>query len=445
MAVTWRAALKVEHRSAQAPSEFFVAVETRRQSTWLNRKPAAVRAQCFDDRHQQNPRIIPVLFHRQPLYFPAVRASYDVIIAGLGAMGSAAAFHLAQRGQRVLGLDQFTPPHTFGSSHGQTRIIRQAYFENPCYVPLLLRAYELWSDLEDCTDQKLLHITGGLMVGRPESSLVRGALQSSQLHNLPHELLESHEMRRRFPALHPERDMVALFEPRAGVLIAEKCVQAHLDLARKSGATLQFNDPVTSWNADGTGIRVQTLSGEYRATSLVLTSGAWLTKLLPDLQVPLSLERQVQFWFDPIQRTADFQPGRCPIHLWEFDSGRFFYSIPDFGHGVKVARHHEGIPTSPESIERVVSPIEIEDMRQTVRRFMPGADGEIRDAESCIYTNTPDGHFWVDRHPHCNPVLIASPCSGHGFKFAAVLGEVIADLICNGQSRFDLNLFRTRF
>lgn len=371
-------------------------------------------------------------------------AAYDVIVVGLGAMGSAAAFHLAQRGQRVLGLDRFTPPHSLGSSHGQTRIIREAYFEHPSYVPLLRRAYELWADLEKESGQKLLHITGGLMVGRRDGTLVRGATKSSQLHGMPHELLAPDEVRRRFPALQPEPDMAALFEPRAGVLLVESCVAAHIDIAGKSGATLRFNEPVTSWETDGAGIRVRTAVGEYRATSLLLTAGGWLPSLLQNARVPLSLERQVQFWFDPVHSSADFQLGRCPVHLWEFDSGRLFYSLPDFGNGVKVARHHEGVSTSPESIRREVTPSEIADMRQTVGRFMPGANGPLRGAETCLYTNTPDGHFWIDRHHEHPSVFIASPCSGHGFKFAAVIGETLADLICNGRSRFDLSLFQTR-
>lgn len=371
---------------------------------------------------------------------------HDVIIVGLGAMGSAAAAHLARRGATVLGLDRFTPPHTRGSSHGQTRIIREAYFEHPIYVPLLQRAYPLWQDLEQTAGTPLLHPTGGLMIGPPESHIVAGALRSARDHSLPHELLDSRQIRTRFPALQPANDMVAVLEPRAGVLFPERCLTAHLDLARQHGAELHYDEPVTRWEPASDGVRVFTARGHYEAHQLIVTAGAWASRLFPELNLPFRVERQILYWFEPSNPAAAqaFTPDRCPIHLWQFDGAHFFYGFPEMGDGVKVARHHDGITADPDTVDRTVSADEAADMRGIVRRFLPGADGPLRDATVCLYTNTPDEHFWIDRHPSHPAVLIASPCSGHGFKFASVMGEILADLATTGQSRFDLSLFRTR-
>jgi sarcosine oxidase len=369
---------------------------------------------------------------------------FDVIIIGLGAMGSAAASHLAQSGQRVLGLDRFTPPHTFGSSHGQTRIIREAYFEHPVYVPMVQRAYELWVELATRSRMELFRQTGGLMIGRPDSRVVSGAKASADTHRLPHEILNAQEVRRRFPTLRPADDMMAVLEPRAGILFPERCLTAHLRLAREHGASLGCEEPVLSWEPDGDGVKVTTTKGEYRAGQLILSAGSWIHSLLPGLNLPFRVERQIQFWFDPKRSPALFQPEHCPIHLWQFDGSHLFYGFPDLGDGVKVACHHDGERSSPEEIRRDVAPEEIEAMRRIVRRFLPDADGPLRSATVCLYTNTPDEHFWIDRHPEHPQVLIASPCSGHGFKFSSVIGEILKDLICGKATGFDLSLFRHR-
>jgi len=369
---------------------------------------------------------------------------FDVIIVGLGAMGSAAAYHLARCGKRILGLDRFAPPHAFGSSHGQTRIIREAYFEHPLYVPLVQRAYELWAELEKEAERSLFRETGGLMIGKPDSAVVAGATRSAREHSLPHEVFSAAEVRSRFPALQPTDEMLAVWEPRAGILFPETCIEAHLTMARKQGADLRTDEPAVSWEGEGGGVRVVTSKGAYQANQLVLTAGSWIQSLLRDLQLPLVVERQVQFWFEP-KHPLQFQPERCPIHVWEHERGRFFYGFPDLGGGVKVARHHEGERVNPDSINREVQPDEIEAMRAVVRQFHPNADGPLRSTVVCMYTNTPDGHFFIDRHPAHPQVLIASPCSGHGFKFASVIGEVMADLLTVGQTEFDLSLFRNRF
>ena len=368
-------------------------------------------------------------------------AEFDVIILGLGAMGSAALFHLAKAGKRVLGLDRFRPPHSFGSSHGQTRIIREAYFEHPIYVPIVQRAYELWDELAQKTPQQLFVQTGGLMIGRPDGVVVAGARRSAEMHRLPHEFLSAEEITRRFPALRPALEMAGVWEPRAGILFPEQCIAAHLACAREQGAMLHFDQKVLRWEADGSGVRVTTASGEHRAERLILSAGSWIKCLLPDLDLPLTVERQILFWFDSSDRKS-FQPDRCPIHLWEHVPGKFFYGFPDLGHGVKVAGHHEGEIADPDSIRREVAPQEAEIMRRIVQPFLPALDGHLREAVVCMYTNTPDGHFLIDEHPLHPQVLIVSPCSGHGFKFSSAIGEIVSELITKGESRFDLGLFR---
>jgi sarcosine oxidase len=370
--------------------------------------------------------------------------TYDVVVVGLGAMGSAAAFQLARQGRKVLGLDRFTPPHPFGSSHGETRIIREAYFEHPLYVPLVRRAYQLWAELEQASDRNLLRITGGLMIGRPDGVLVGGARRSAEQHALPHQILTAPEVRSRFPALRPAQDMVAVWEPRAGILFPEACVSAHLALSQTHGATLRYDEPVTNWRSDDDGVFVVTAKGQYRARQLLLTAGSWIRSLVPELNLPFTVERQVVYWFAPRADSGNFAPSRCPIHLWETTPREFFYGFPDFGHGVKVAVHHGGELTDPERLRREVAPGEVAAIRELVRRFVPDADGALHSSSVCMYTNTPDEHFWIDRHPEHAQVLIASPCSGHGFKFSPVIGEVLADLLISGQSRFDLGEFRRR-
>ena len=368
--------------------------------------------------------------------------TYDVIVVGLGAMGSAAACHLARRGMRVLGLDRFSPPHAFGSSHGETRIIREAYFEHPVYVPMVQRAYELWRDLEKETGTTLLRETGGVMIGRPDSDLVKGARHSAELHGLRHEMLTAGEVRERFPALHPERDMVAVWEPRAGVLLTDSCISAHLAQAQRYGAELHYEEPMLRWEVEGDDIRVHTSRGEYRARQLIVTAGASISAFFPDL--PLRIERQVLFWFDHASASEMFTPERCPVHLWQFDGRRFFYGFPNLGNGVKVAFHHGGEITTVDTVRREVAPEEVENIRSSMRRFLPAANGTLRATTVCVYTNAPDEHFLIDSHPAYPQVRIVSACSGHGFKFSPVIGEILADHAQGKPPRFDLSLFRWR-
>jgi len=374
----------------------------------------------------------------------ATEQTHDIAIVGLGAMGSAAAFELSRRGLDVIGFDRFTPPHTFGSSHGDSRIIREAYFEDPVYVPMIQRAFERWRELERLSGTALLEQTGGLMIGAPDSELVAGARRSAELHGLQHAMLSAGDIHARFPALRPEVDMVGVWEPRAGVLAPEACIGACLDLARCQGATLRFEEPVSHWQADDRHVSVSTASGPYRARQLIISAGAWIASLLPGLRVPFRIERQVLYWFEPLGDAKLFSPGRCPVHLWQFDGGRFFYGFPDKGSGVKVAFHHGGETTTIDALRREVASMEVDEVRAVLRRFMPAADGRLLASVVCPYTNTPDEHFWIDRHPGAANVLVASPCSGHGFKFAAVIGEVLADLVEGRPTRFELDRFRWR-
>lgn len=367
--------------------------------------------------------------------------AYDVIVAGLGAMGSATAYHLSLAGLRVLGLDRFHPPHDRGSSHGRTRIIREAYFEHPLYVPLVQRAYELWGQLEAAAGRRLFLQTGGLMIGPPDGVIVRGALLSASEHRLRHQLLQASELQARFPALQPDPAMVGVWEPRAGILFPELAIQSHLELAAKQGATLRFDESVTKWEPLEDSVRVTTPQGVYEARRLLLSSGAWLAGLVPELNLRLAVERQALFWFDPGAGDDRFDPGHCPIHIWEYAPHRFFYGFPNLGEGVKVAFHHEGEHSDPDHVRRDVSSQEIETMRNLLRRFMPQADGHLKSTAVCLYTNTPDEHFLLDYHPSHRQVLIASPCSGHGFKFSPVIGELAAAMLQDQAPHFDLGLF----
>ncbi len=368
----------------------------------------------------------------------------DVAIVGLGAMGSAAAYHAARRGRRVLGFDRYAPPHDRGSSHGETRIIREAYFEDPRYVPMVQRAYVLWRELEATSGLALMRETGGLMIGPEDGVLVRGARASAETHGLPYQRLDAAAIRARFPVLAPREDMVAIWEPRAGVLFPETCVRAHLEAAARDGAELHLDEPVESWRQDRAGFELRTARGAYHAEHLVLATNAWLERLAPDLGLGLAITRQPLFWFEPRARHAEFAPERLPIYLWEPEPGRFFYGFPALNGQLKVAIHLEGAPSDPDAIDREVHDSEVQALRDRLETFMPNAAGRFVRAVVCMYANTPDGHFVIDRHPEHERVLVISACSGHGFKFSSTIGEIAADLLLEGRTSLDLELFRLR-
>ncbi|MES2523078.1 MAG: N-methyl-L-tryptophan oxidase [Gemmatimonadota bacterium] len=367
---------------------------------------------------------------------------YDTIIIGLGAMGSATAFHHAKRGARVLGLDRFHPPHAHGSSHGRSRIIRQAYFEHPLYVPLVQRAYTLWAELEVAAGRALFARTGGLMLGRDDSAVVQGALQSARDHALAHELLDHAALARRFPMFRTGRDTVALWEPNAGALDPEACVASHLALASAAGATLRYGEAARTWSRTRDGVAVQTSTGRYTARRLIVTAGAWTSAFLGDHAPRLQVERAVQLWFEPLRNAEMFQPERMPLFIWEHAPGVAWYGIPSVSHGMKLALHHTGQYASADEVSRTVLDSDIAPVRRLVQQGLPDADGALRESAVCLYTNTADEHFLIDTLADAPEVLVVSACSGHGFKFSSAIGELLADMALDGASTFDITPFR---
>jgi sarcosine oxidase len=368
---------------------------------------------------------------------------FDVAVVGLGAMGSASAHALARRGARVIAFDQAAPPHSLGSTHGHTRIIREAYYEHPLYVPLVRRAYELWSELERDAGETLMVQTGGVMVGPEDGPLLRGARASARTHGIAHEMLDAHALAARFPAYRAHEDWVALLEHRAGMLFPERCVRALLAGARKHGAELRLNEQVIGWGPAKEGLSVSTAGGRHTADRLVVAAGPWLPRLGEFLGVtlPLEIERQMSHWFKPTPAPDNrYHASRCPIGLWETHDGGVFATLPDEGHGVKCGTHHAGAATSPDTVDRTVSQAENDAAQRLLEDVMPGAGARLLDSRVCLYTNTPDRHFIIDWLAG-RRILVLSPCSGHGFKFASSIGEIVAQLVLDGRSWLDLEPF----
>jgi sarcosine oxidase len=359
---------------------------------------------------------------------------FDIIVVGLGGMGSAAAAHASARGKRVLGIEQFQPAHDQGSSHGRSRVIRLAYFEHPSYVPLLRRAYELWRRLEEQTGRHLLQITGGLMIGSPESEVVSGSLRSARAHHLDHEMLDAAQIRRRFPAFTPADGTVALFENEAGIVFPEEAIRAHLDVAVDNGARVHFDEQVEDWDVASSGVvTVRTSRGRYECDRVILSPGAWASELFKIDWLSLTVEPQQLHWFEPAGGEAAFARGSFPIYIWDRGNGVQFYGFPADDDGrVKVA-FFRSIVTGEAA------------MREALRPCLPAlAGGVLVETVSCKYTLTPDHHFVIGHHPDHGGVVIASPCSGHGYKFASVIGEVLADLAIDGATRHPIELFDPR-
>ncbi len=369
-------------------------------------------------------------------------ARFDVAIAGLGAMGAAAAYHLARRGLRVVGFDRFAPPHALGSSHGETRIIREAYFEDPRYVPIVQRALAAWRELEHDAGRPLLVETGGLMLGPPGGELVRGAKASADAHGLPYELLEAARVRKRFPAMAPREDWVGVWEPRAGVLFPEACVAAHLEAARRAGAELRTDEPVERWSEDGAGVQVETARGRVSAGSLVLAAGAWLPALLDGLELRLEVARQPLVWFEPAPPVERFAPERFPVWICEHEAGRYLYGFPAFGGRLKAAIHGEGEVGPIDALDRGPRASDVSLLAAPLERLLPGSTARALETAVCCYTNTLDRHFAIGPHPAHANVFVVSACSGHGFKFASAIGEVVSRLVAGEPAGFDLELFR---
>lgn len=369
---------------------------------------------------------------------------YPVIVVGLGATGSAALLAFARRGIKALGIDRAKPPHTSGSTHGRSRIIRQSYYESPVYVPLVQRAWDLWLQLERESGRKLLRQTGGLMLGPADGELISGARQSAALHALPHEMLTTSALRKRFPHFTVRDGTVGLFEEKAGALDPEGCVTASLQLASRAGALMALDAEVTGWKEESDGIVVHTSKGRALCEHLIIATGAWMPSLLQEYHLPLTVERQLLWWFEPKKNAWRFQSKHCPVFLWEWEYGRIIYGIPDDDAGFKVAIHHEGQMVDPDTVDRVAHVGEALFLRRLLDGHIPDANGTLKEGAVCLYTNTPDEDFVIGPHRDSARVTIASPCSGHGFKFASAVGEVLADLVTSGKSSFDLSAFSPR-
>ena len=367
--------------------------------------------------------------------------TYDVIVLGVGGMGSAACFELARRGRRVLGLEQFPLVHSRGSSHGHTRIIRTAYYEHPNYVPLLRRAWDRWYDLEQRTGRHLLTECPCLNVGPAGGELVNGVRASVREHGLAAEEVSAAEIARRFPFRFPD-GYAGVMERAAGFLYVEDCVRAHVDSAVSLGAEVHAEEPVREWRAVGNGVEVTTDRGTYHAAKLVVTAGAWATRLLADLGVPLSVMRQVLMWFDVGANPRAFGRNTFPIFIADVPGGPF-YGLPAVDRfGLKIARHY-GEPhlPNPDGVSWDATAADEPPVRAFLDAYLPGSVGPVTKAQVCLYTLTPDKHFVIDAHPRHPQVAVACGFSGHGFKFASVVGEVLADLAESGRTPHPIGMF----
>jgi sarcosine oxidase len=374
-------------------------------------------------------------------------AHFDVIVCGLGIMGSATLHHLARRGKRVLGLERHVPGHDRGSSHGRTRIIRLGYFEHPSYVPLLQRAYALWRELEADSARPLLHVTGIAEIGPAAGPLVAGTLASARLHELPHEILPGSELMRRFPAFSVPRDYVAVLQPDGGFIEAEPAVAVHLALAGAAGATIRSSETIHAIEPGVGSVRVITDRGAVEGGAVVVTAGAWTRSLLPGFGATLRVTREVMGWFTVADH--DLPAARqLPVFIVESRHG-MHYGIPELRTSeparIKVAKHHHrDEEVDPDACDRTVSAEDEALIRAAMAEHLPMANGKLTAAKTCLYTMTPDGDFLIDQLPGAPNVIIASPCSGHGFKFAPVIGEVLADLATTGTTRHDISRFSLR-
>jgi sarcosine oxidase len=370
--------------------------------------------------------------------------TYDTIVVGLGAMGSASTYHLAKRGYKVLGLDAHPHGHNFGSSHGYSRIIRKAYYEAASYVPLVLKAYELWHTLEQESGKSLLRITGGISFDHADGKMLQSKIASAKMYDLKHEILTPTEAKKRFPGLHLAEDHIGVYEPDAGMLQPEECIKAHLEVAARHGAEVHFEENVVSWQVDGAGVRVQTNHAVYLADRLILSVGPWASELLGELKLPLSVRRIVNAHFEPDNPTL-FHADHFPIYIFSTPGGASYYGMPYLpGQGVKIGRHDNGEECTPRTIRRTVDPAEVEALRTIINRYMPGAGGELKWSLTCMYTNTPDNNFVLDKHPHHAQVALFTGCSGHGYKFASVIGEILTDLTMNGQTAHQIGFLSAK-
>ncbi|MBZ5635308.1 MAG: N-methyl-L-tryptophan oxidase [Acidobacteriia bacterium] len=369
---------------------------------------------------------------------------FDVIVIGVGGMGSASTYHLARRGQKVLGLEQFDIPHDFGSSHGSTRIIRLAYAEGPAYVPLLRRAYTLWRELENLVGERLMIITGGIDAGGKDTPTVRGSLLTCERYCLPHQHLDADSLRKQFPGYCLAKDMEAVYQPDGGFLLPERCIANYVMAAQAHGAEIHAREAVLGWTPSNPGVVVRTTRGSYFGRKLVITAGPWASTLCPGLAKLAIPERQVVLWAQPI-RPDLFRLGAFPIFNMEASEGRF-YGFPVYGvPGFKIGKyHHLHQNVDPDRVDRDVHPEDEEVLREGIRRYFPDANGPTMALKTCMFTNSPDEHFILDAHPQAEDVYLAAGFSGHGFKFASIVGEIMTDLAVDSGAKYadQIEMFR---
>jgi sarcosine oxidase len=385
-----------------------------------------------------------------------MKQTFESIVIGLGAMGSAATYQLAKAGNKVLGIDQFTPPHTQGSSHGDTRITRQAIGEGSEYVPLVLRSYEIWDELEKATGKRLLTVTGGLILTSAEQSRLHGSnffdqtVASAEKYHIAHRLLATNQIRTEFPQFKLHGNEKGYFEAKAGYLRPELCIDTQLKLAQQYGAKLATNERVISFTASKSGgtVLVKTETNEYAAEKAIITAGSWVAQLLgKTLGQYFTVYRQVLYWFAVDGAISQFEAPHFPVWIWEFgmtdeDAMYGFPAIDGQSGGVKLASEQYALPTNPDNVSRQVAGQEIKDMYQRyVEPHLVGLNSNCVKAAACLYTVTPDRRFVIDTHPDFPQVIIASPCSGHGFKHSAAIGEVLAQLATRGKSDIDISPF----
>ena len=370
-------------------------------------------------------------------------SAYDVIVLGIGGMGSATVYHLARRRRKVLGLERFSLAHDQGSSHGVNRIIRLAYAEHPSYVPLVRRAYELWRELENRVGERLLFITGGLDIGPENGEIFAGSLASCRQHHIPHQILTAREIACRYPGMHLPDNLLSVYQADGGFVLSERGILAHVTAAQALGAEIHACERVIEWSPEGSGVVVRTDRDTYRADRLVITAGAWIGDAVPALARVAVPERQVLIWTQPL-RPEYFAMGAFPIFNMEAEEGRL-YGLPVYGiPGFKFGRfHHREERSHPDAMNRGFDAADERLLRAGIARYFPQANGPALAMKTCIFTLAPDEHFILDRHPEYEQASIASPCSGHGFKFAPVVGEIMADFAIDGGCRnWDLSLFR---
>jgi monomeric sarcosine oxidase len=369
---------------------------------------------------------------------------YDAIVLGAGGVGSAALYHLARRGVRALGIDRFSPPHDRGSSHGETRVIRQAYFEHSDYVPLLKESYRLWHELEAQTGAKLFHQIGLVEVGPPSGAVVPGVLRAAREHELSVESLTAAEIERLWPGLRAGPELVGVFEPTAGYLRVEACVDSHLDAAIAAGAQIASNTEVFAWKATDREVRLRTSAGELAADRLIVAAGAWAGTMLGELQIPLIVRRQSLFWFAADRAEYGLESG-LPVFLFELPAG-VFYGFPVVDElGLKVAEHTSGRAIGDAlSVDRTVDALEQRQLERFLADYLPGVSRQVLHHAVCLYTMSPDEHFIVDRYPQHGNVVFAAGLSGHGFKFTPVLGKVLAELAIDGATDLPIGFLSLR-